>query len=35
MRSGRFIKQIAGYRAFIPATLPPDPPVNLTQNCWR
>lgn len=27
MRAGQFIKQISGYRAFIPAPLPPQPPV--------
>src|ERR1700724_2090554 len=26
-RAGRFIQQPSGYRAFIPAPLPPDPPV--------
>jgi len=26
-RAGRFVQQSAGYRAFIPAPLPPDPPV--------
>lgn len=26
-RSGAYIKQIAGYRAFIPKPLPPDPPI--------
>ena len=28
-RAGRYILQPAGYRAFIPAPLPPDPPVDL------
>jgi Fic family protein len=28
-RSGRYVSQPAGYRAFIPAPLPPDPPVDL------
>ena len=28
-RAGRFVKQPRGYRAFIPAPLPPDPPVVL------
>lgn len=28
-RAGRFVKQPTGYRAFIPANLPPDPPVLL------
>jgi Fic family protein len=26
-RAGRFVRQSSGYRAFIPADLPPDPPV--------
>lgn len=26
-RAGRYVKQLAGYRAFIPANLPPDPPL--------
>ena len=29
-RSGRYEPQPQGYRAFIPAALPPDPPLNLT-----
>lgn len=29
VRSGRYVRQPAGYRAFVPATLPPDPPVRL------
>ncbi len=28
-RAGRYVQQPAGYRAFIPAPLPPDPPVVL------
>ena len=28
-RAGRYVAQPAGYRAFIPAPLPPDPPVDL------
>lgn len=28
-RAGRYLRQIAGYRAFIPAPLPPNPPVRL------
>lgn len=27
MRAGKYIKQPSGYRAFVPAPLPPDPPV--------
>jgi len=29
-RAGRYVTQTAGYRAFIPAQLPPDPPVQVT-----
>lgn len=28
-RAGRYVQQLAGYRAFIPAPLPPDPPITL------
>lgn len=28
-RAGQFVKQPAGYRAFIPSPLPPDPPLQL------
>lgn len=28
-RAGRFVKQAAGYTAFIPTPLPPDPPVQM------
>lgn len=28
-RAGRYVRQPTGYRAFVPATLPPDPPVRL------
>ena len=28
-RAGRYIRQPTGYRAFMPAPLPPDPPVEL------
>ena len=31
-RSGRYEPQPQGYRAFIPAPLPPDPPLNLTPE---
>ena len=30
-RAGRYIRQRAGYAAFIPAVLPPDPPVDVAQ----
>jgi hypothetical protein len=29
MRSGRYVKQIEGYSAFIPSPLPPDPPIRI------
>ena len=28
-RAGRYVQQLTGYRAFIPASLPPSPPVAL------
>ncbi len=28
-RAGRFVKQPAGYTAFVPAPLPPDPPIQM------
>ncbi|MBW4697986.1 MAG: hypothetical protein KME03_08850 [Aphanocapsa lilacina HA4352-LM1] len=27
MRSGQFVKQASGYRAFVPATFPPELPI--------
>ena len=35
MRAGRFVKQAAGYTAFIPAPLPPDPPVAMDAQLFR
>ena len=35
MRSGRFVTQPEGYRAFIPAPLPPDPPVRMDDELSR
>ncbi|MBI5345962.1 MAG: Fic family protein [Chlamydiae bacterium] len=32
MRSGRYVKQPADYKAFIPNDLPPDPPVKLEDG---
>lgn len=29
-RAGRYIRQPTGYRAFVPAPLPPEPPLNLS-----
>ena len=31
-RAGRYVTQPEGYRAFIPAPLPPDPPVALSAD---
>ncbi|MAG37630.1 MAG: cell filamentation protein Fic, partial [Dehalococcoidia bacterium] len=31
MRAGQFVRQPSGYTAFIPAELPPDPPLRLDQ----
>ncbi len=31
-RAGRFVKQLAGYRSFIPTPLPPDPPLLLDRK---
>lgn len=35
MRAGRYVAQPGGYRAFIPAPLPPDPPVRMDSEMWR
>ena len=35
MRAGRSIRQIEGYRAFIPAPLPPDPPLKFDAEMIR
>jgi len=35
MRSGQFVKQLEGYRAFIPAPLPPEPPVRVGGELSR
>lgn len=35
MRAGRYVKQPTGYRAYIPADLPPDPPVVLDAELTR
>lgn len=34
-RAGRYVSQPAGYRAFIPARLPPDPPIELDRQLLR
>ena len=35
MRAGRFVRQIEGYRAFLPVPLPPDPPLALDGGTTR
>ncbi|MDQ3407897.1 MAG: Fic family protein, partial [Chloroflexota bacterium] len=30
-RSGRYVNQLTGYRAFVPTELPPEPPVDLAR----
>jgi Fic family protein len=34
-RAGRYVRQTTGYSAFIPAPLPPDPPLKLTGELHR
>ena len=31
-RAGRYIKQLEGYKAFIPKPLPPDPPIEIDDS---
>ena len=31
-RAGRYVRQLTGYRAFLPADLPPDPAVNVSGS---
>ncbi len=35
MRSGRYVKQPEGYKAFIPAPLPPSPAVKMDGALWQ
>ena len=34
MRAGRYIEQVEGYRAFIPAPLPPEPEIAMDPEMW-
>lgn len=34
-RAGRYVRQLAGYRAFIPAPLPPNPPLRMDDAMIR
>jgi len=33
-RAGRYVQQPEGYTAFIPARLPPDPPIRIEPEMW-
>jgi Fic family protein len=35
MRAGQYVKQLDGYRAFIPAPLPPEPPLEMDRELTR
>lgn len=35
MATGHYVKQPEGYRAFIPAEMPPDPPIELDRELMR
>jgi len=35
MRAGKYVKQLEGYRAFIPAPLPPVPPLKMDGELTR
>src|SRR5580700_4231071 len=35
MRAGKYVKQLDGYRAFIPAPLPPEPPLEMDRELTR
>lgn len=35
MRSGRYVKQVEGYQAFIPTPLPPNPPIKMDAELTR
>src|SRR6202167_5455629 len=35
MRAGKYVKQLDGYRAFIPAPLPPVPPLEMDRELTR
>lgn len=33
-RAGRYVRQAGGFRAFVPADLPPEPPVHMDAELW-
>jgi Fic family protein len=35
VRAGRYVSQVAGYRAYIPAPLPPEPPLRIAGDLQR
>jgi hypothetical protein len=35
VRAGRVVRQVAGYRAFVPVPLPPDPPLTMDAELIR
>lgn len=35
MRAGTYVKQLTNYRAFVPAALPPDPPITMDQEMMK
>jgi Fic family protein len=35
MRAGQYVKQLDGYRAFIPVPLPPEPPLEMDRELTR
>ena len=35
MRAGKYVKQLEGYRAFVPAPLPPSPPLEMDRELTR
>src|SRR5580658_205384 len=35
MRAGKYVKQLDGYRAFVPAPLPPSPPLEMDRELTR
>jgi len=34
-RAGRYVTQAAGYKAFIPGDLPPEPPIRYDDSLWE
>ena len=34
LRTGRYVQQPQGFRAFLPKGLPPDPPIAMDDEMW-